>query len=146
MTRLTDAEILDRHRQSLGEAHRACQNLAKFADPTIIGLKAPDYLNLKAALDALIGSSRQLGTLRGDARWIRYGHVYNQARIMVQGYFADKKWMTFGKMTALFELGHRRLDELDMKTGVIGPILPQRSSEWLIMPPVRTLSPQRTMH
>ncbi len=141
MTRLTDAEILDRHRESLGDASTACQALARFADPEMIGLKGGHYVELKRSLDKLEGSCRQLGTLRSDARWIRLGAVYGRARINVQIMFAGQKWREFGQMKALFELGTRRLAELDAKTGVRSsqPILPHRASSWLWMPSLQPL-------
>lgn len=139
MTRLTDQEILDRHRQSLGEANRACQMLGRFADKDLIGLKGGHYGELKRALDSLEGSARQLGTLRGDARWIRLGAVYGRTRIVIQRMFGRQQWAKFGELRSLFELGERRLEELDAKTGTLGPILPKRASEWLIMPEVRPL-------
>jgi hypothetical protein len=141
VTPLTDAEVLDRHKTSLGEARDACQSLGQFADPLLVGLKGGHYAALKRSLDMLEGSCRQLGTLRADARWIRLGAVYGRARITVQIMFSGQKWADFGKMRTLFELGQRRLAELDMKTGVRSeqPILPQRASEWLHMPSLQPL-------
>ena len=134
---LSEQDIIDRHKQALGEAHRACQNLAKHADPDHVAWKGPQYTALKAALDRLEGSCRQIGTWRGDARWVRLGAVYGRTRISIQSKFVGQKWGYFKELMALFELGKRRLEEMDAKTGVLGPILPQRASEWLWMPPVR---------
>ncbi len=140
MIRLTDAEILDRHRQALGEASRACQELGRFADPLLIGLKGGHYMALKSALDVLEGSARQIGQLRADARWVRLGAVYGRTRITIAPMYGRQAWVEFGKLRSLFDLGERRLGELDMKTGKLGAILPQRASEWLIMPPVTPFS------
>lgn len=141
MTRLTDADVLSRHKESLGDAHTACQALGRFADPELIGLKGGHYAQLKRSLDLLEGSCRQLGTLRSDARWIRLGAVYGRARIGVQIMYSGQQWKKFGEMKALFELGTRRLAELDAKTGVPSgqSINPHRASDWLWMPSLQPL-------
>lgn len=141
MTRLTDAEILARHKESLGDARTACQMLARFADPTLLELKGGHYAELKRNLDMLEGSCRQLAQLRSDARWIRLAAVYGRARITVQIMFAGQQWGDFGKMSALFELGHRRLAELNAKTGMRSSlvILPRRQGEWSYMPSLQPL-------
>jgi hypothetical protein len=149
MTRLTDGEILDRHRQSLSEGREACRQLARFADPELLELKGGHYKVVKDSLDKLIGTCRQLASLRSDTRWTRLSAVYSRARIAVQNMYAAGSWWEFGKLASLFELGERRLAELDMKTGVVGrAILPQRASEWLVMPPLRPLIRPvgRTLH
>jgi hypothetical protein len=145
---LSDREYLDRHKQSLGEAHRACQLLAKNQDPMHLMPRGRHYIDLKDALAALEGSARQLGTLRSDARWIRLGAVYGRTKLLIQPKMREQNWKYFGTLMPLFDLGVRRLAELDVKTGVLGPILPKRASEWLVMPQSGLVLPQSqvTMH
>lgn len=130
---LTETDILSRHVQSLGEASRACQKLGRNADPDYLALRGGDYAELCEALDNLEGSCRQLGHYRGDARWIRLSVVYARAKMAAQPKFVLQKWSWFGELKALFELGERRLDELNARTGRLSadPILPKNAESWL---------------
>ena len=47
---LQEADIIDRHRQSLGDAHRACQELGKNANDDYVAMRGPHYTALKEAL------------------------------------------------------------------------------------------------
>lgn len=140
---ISETEILDRHRQSLGEAHRACQRLGKNADPTYLAPRGHDYGNLKRALDTLEGSARQMAHFRADARWLKLGMLYAKARRAAQAKFVGQRWDYFGELMKLFELGHRRLEELQARTGTHGPILPSRPSEWLHLPDHKVPWPNR---
>lgn len=133
---LTENEILSKHTQALGEAHRACQNLGRNADPEYLAPRGHDYGNLSRALKALEGSARQMAHFRADARWLKLGIVYAKAMRGAQVKFVGQRWGYFNQLMALFELGVRRLDDLqNRKTGTSGPILPTRpASEWLILP------------
>lgn len=71
MGELTETEIVDRHRQALGEAHRACQRLGKNADDDYLAIRGPDYTALKEAVELLEGSARQMAHFRSDARWLK---------------------------------------------------------------------------
>lgn len=134
---LTENEIIDRHQQALGEAHRACQRLGKNADPTHLAPRGHDYGNLKRALDALEGSSRQMAHFRADARWLKLGVLYAKTRRGAQRAFVAQRWAWFGALMPLFVNGQRSMVDLkDMKTGRASssPILPSRPSDWLVMP------------
>lgn len=132
---LTETELFDRHAQSLGEAHRACQELGRNADPNHLAPRGREYAALKKALSDLEGSCRQLAYFRDDARWLKLGIFYAKITRQTQHKFVGQRWAFFNSLMEVFQLGHRRLDELRTnKTGVRGPVLPQRASEWLIMP------------
>lgn len=131
---ITENEILSRHKQALGEAHRACQRLGRNADTDYLAPRGNDYGDLKEALTLLEGSTRQMAHFRADARWLRLGVVYAKAMRIAQVKFVSQKWNAFNDLKELFDIGHRRLEELQVKTGTRGPILPQRASEWLVMP------------
>jgi hypothetical protein len=147
MTHLSESEVLDRHRQSLGEAKRACLALKRHADPNLLELKGPDYMALKKNLEMLETSARQIAHFRSDSRWIRLGAIYGRARIQVQGLYGNRKWLLFGELASLFDRGLVHLAELDKQTGVVGrPILPQRQSEWMWMPQPGSIHRPRVLH
>ena len=146
MGALTERDILDRHRQALGEAHRACQRLGKNADPLYLAPRGHDYGNLKRALEMLEGSARQMAHFREDARWLRLGIVYAKAMRSAQSKFIGQRWAYFNELTKLFALGHRRVEELQAKTGTQGPILPSRPSDWLVLPDHRVPWARGTSH
>lgn len=134
---ITENEILSRHKQALGEAHRACQRLGRNADTDYLAPRGNDYGDLKEALTLLEGSTRQMAHFRADARWLRLGVVYAKAMRIAQVKFVSQKWNAFNELKGLFELGHRRIEELQTRTGTTGPILPQNPSSWLTMPDVK---------
>jgi hypothetical protein len=124
---LSDGEYLDRHRQSLGEAHAACQRLGRQVDRDLRSPRGKDYIALKTAVEMLEGSARQLGQLRSDARWIRLAAYYGRVRLKLQPAYMMERWAWFGGLTAVFELGQKHLADLrDGRTGVRSgvPILP----------------------
>lgn len=132
---LTEQEILDRHAQSLKEARDCCQWLNAQQDDTNHAPRGARYVALRKALDQLEGSARQMAHFRGDARWIRLGTVYARAMQMAQRKYIGQNWGFFGQMIAIFDKGMHSLDELaNRKTEVRGTILPQRPSDWIIMP------------
>lgn len=134
MSGLTETEIMDRHVQALKEARDACQWLAKNADPEWLAPRGRHYGNLKRALKALEGSSRQMAHFRGDGRWIKLGVLYARAMLTVHKAFLRQNWVVFRDIVPLFENGLVRMDDLaTRRTGTTGPILPKRT-DWLIMP------------
>lgn len=147
MSGLSEQEILDRHRQALGEADRACQNLSRNADPDHKAPRGKEYGDLKRALDNLEGSARQMAHHRGDTRWLKLGVVYAKAMRGAQQKFIGQKWAWFAELRQLFHLGHRRLAELaEEKTGRTGLILPKRT-DWLVLPDWRSpFNPAGRLH
>lgn len=147
MSDLTEAEIVDRHCQALGEARTACQALARHADPDMIAPRGHHYVSLKEALNLLEGSCRQLAHYRADTRWLKLGIVYAKAMRTSQRAFIGQRWLDFGKMTSLFDMGLRNMRDLkDQRTGKRGAILPSRPSDWLVLPDHRVPAPLRTVH
>lgn len=143
---LTEAEILDRHVQSLKEGREACRLLAQNQDPLLIAPRGHNYGNLKRALKELEGSARQMNYFREDTRWLKLGVLYGKTIHVCQHLFANQDWAGFGRLMALFENGLLRMEELAMKkTGQRGPILPTRPSSWLIVPNQRPIRPKRLM-
>lgn len=141
---LSEREIIDRHTQALGEAHRACQRLGKNADPEYLAPRGHDYGNLKRALNALEGSARQMAHFREDARWLKLGVLYAKAMRTAQAKFVGQRWGAFNELMKLFENGQRSMADLrDRKTDTRGPILPQRASDWLILPDHKVPRPYR---
>lgn len=134
MTETTESECLAKHKDALGEAHRACQRLGKNAAEGVLKPRGRDYANLKTALEELEGSARQIAMFRRDARWLRLGILYAKTLQGCQRRFVGQRWTFFRDLMPLFENGKVQLEQLQAKTGVIGAILPQRASEWLIMP------------
>ena len=142
VTSLTEREVLDRHMQALGEAHRACQNLGRNADNQYLAPRGQDYGELKEALEHLEGSARQMSHFRSDARWIRLGILYAKVMRTAQASFVAatidyRRWNDFNKLMPLFVNGKRQLQDLQQRTGVLGPILPQNPSSWLVMPDLK---------
>lgn len=140
---------MSRHRDALGEAHRACQALGSQVDPEKAAPRGRHYADLTKALKALEGTCRQMAHFRGDMRWVRLQFVYVRVMQVKQARFVSQNWAWFGKLTDLFVLGKRRLAELnEQKTGVRGPILAQRPSEFLTLPepPKLWTPPGTTIH
>lgn len=143
---VTEAEILDRHVQSLKEAREACRLLAQNQDPLLIAPRGHNYGNLKRALGQLEGTCRQMNYNREDTRWIRLGILYGKTIHACQHLFANQDWAGFGRLTAMFENGLVRVKELaTAKTGQRGPMLPTRPSSWLIVPDQKPIRPKRVM-
>jgi hypothetical protein len=142
MGSLTEQEVLDRHLQALGEAHRACHNLGRNADIDILKPRGQDYGELKEALEALEGSARQMSHFRSDARWVRLGILYAKVMRTAQASFVAatidyRRWNDFNRLMPLFANGKRHLQDLQARTGTLGPILPQNPSSWLVLPDLR---------
>jgi hypothetical protein len=142
MSSLTEKEVLDRHVQALGEAHRACQALGRNANNEYLAPRGQDYGELREALEALEGSARQMSHFRSDARWIRLGVLYAKVMRTAQASFVAatidyRRWNDFNKLMPLFVNGKRQLHDLQARTGVTGPILPQNPSNWLVLPDLR---------
>lgn len=136
MSDLTEGEILSRHKAALGEAREACQFLARNADPMLIAPRSHHYRTLRAALNALEGSSRQMAHWREDARWLKLGIHYAKAMRIAQRLFANMNWLEFQRLGIMFENGSRHLDELaQRRTGHVGMILP-KNTDFLRMPEV----------
>lgn len=145
---LTEIEIFDCHQQALGEAREACQMLGRNADPEYINLRGNWYAKLKKALDMLEGSARQIGNLRSDARWLRFGIHYARIRIGAQAKYGAHQWAWFTQLIKVLEVDLRTLQELSQRrTGVNSsqPILPQNASHWLQMPEYRAPDPRRRL-
>jgi hypothetical protein len=138
---LTEAEILDRHQDALGIAHRSCQSLGRNAADDYLAPRGQDYGELKEALELLEGSARQMAHFRADARWLKLGILYAKVMRKAQASFIAQRWNDFNKLMPLFVTGKRHLQDLQMKTGTRGPILPQRPSDWLIMPDLPLMRP-----
>lgn len=131
----TEQDIIDRHMQALGEAQRACQRLGRNADPDFLAPRGHDYGNLKRALQALEGTARQMCHWRQDTRWLKLGILYAKAMRLAQVKFVGQRWAAFNEMTKLFDRGLREMEELKTRrTGQIGPVLPSRPTDWLILP------------
>lgn len=146
MSDLTENDILDRHRDALGLAHRACQNLGRNAADDYLAPRGTDYGNLKEALELLEGSARQMAHFRADARWLKLGILYAKAMRLAQVKFIGQKWNAFNQMMPLFVTGKKHLEDLQMKTGTRGPILPNRPSDWLVMPDWKSPFMQGQLH
>ena len=134
---LTESDLIQRHAQSLREAHGACQKLGLNADPTYIAPRGHLYAELKRALEHLEGSCRQLAAFRSDARWIKLGIVYAKTTRAAQKAMVGQRWLWFRDLMPLFENGMRRMDELrNMRTGRLSSdaILPANPSSWLNLP------------
>lgn len=137
----SEHEIIEQHRASLREARECCLKLRKNAvEPSPRGAV---YMDLKAALKRLEGTCRQMGHMRGDARWFRLATVYAgreqtiaasrtgtearqfaSAEVLARRYFLCGEWLAFGGLAQLFALGLRRLDELaERKTERAGTLI-----------------------
>lgn len=141
MSDLTELEILDRHRDALGLAHRACQRLGQNARDDYLAPRGQHYGELKEALELLEGSARQMAHFRADARWLKLGVLYAKTMRIAQVKFIGQKWNAFNQMMPLFVNGKKHLEDLQMKTGTRGPILPQNPSSWLVMPDLKIPMP-----
>ena len=121
--------------------------LAKNADPERAAPRGRHYRALRDALSALEGTCRQLAHWREDTRWLKLGIVYAKAMRVAQQNFARQDWLGFKELSALFELGVRRMDELATKrTERVGMILPKRT-DWLILPDAKPIYPaMRRVH
>lgn len=143
MSDLTENELIDRHRQSLIDAHSACQVLGRNADTDILMPRGKHYLKLKQSLELLEGSARQMAHFREDARWLKLGILYAKATRVAQKHYVQLNWKAFTMMMTIFEQGHRHLNDLNAKTGKMGAILPARPSDFLLMPDFRVPGRQR---
>lgn len=146
---LSEAEVLDRHQQALGEAHAACQRLGASADPDRIMLRQGQYAALQKALKHLEGSCRQMAHFRSDARWVRLDTLYARLIHASQAKFVGQDWAWFSKIMPVFERGLRSMNDLkDMRTGRLTsqPILPANPSSWLVFPDYRPPGPQIIRH
>lgn len=147
---LTDREVQDRHRQSLGEAKAACLELARFQDHALIAPRGRHYVILKEALARLEGSARQLGYLRDDTRWMALGIQYAKIKQACQVWFIGQRWKRFELLAPAFDRWQRDLEDLaTRRTGKRGPILPTPGNmNWLIMPDWRSpfRMPRESVH
>lgn len=126
---LTEAEIMAQHQASLRQARECCLKLQRNA--VEVSPRGAVYMDLKAALKRLEGTCRQMGHMRGDARWFRLATLYAgrelriaasrtgaearqapSAEVLARKYLLTGDWLKFGQLAALFELGLRRADEL----------------------------------
>lgn len=138
MSGLSEVEILSKHKQSLSEARDACLWLAKNQDPEYIAPRGRHYRNLRTALKELEGTCRQLSMFRSDARFTRLGMVYAKAMLIARKHFVVHNWKAFKQLSDLFIRGLVEMEALSTRrTGALGPILPQRPSDWIIMPEVK---------
>lgn len=148
MSDLSEAEIIDRHIQSLGEARSACIELGRNADPDYIAVRGPHYKKLKEALDLLEGSARQMCAWRSDTRWLPLGIHYAKVMRSVQKWFVKQQWAKFRLLAPMFENGLRQMQDLkDRKTGRRGSILIENPSSLLWLPDhVPTLRGPGSLH
>lgn len=132
---LTENEVLSKYVECLSEGRELCMLLARNADPEKVGPRGGIYSKLRTALRELEGCCRQMNYMREDARWVKMGIMWAKAmRIALDAYTAHN-WLKFGKLAELFDNGLKRMRDLaDARTGVRGAILPQRPSDWLILP------------
>ncbi len=129
---LTESEIIDRHRQSLQEAHAECkwltaQERSKW-ERSAARPRGEHYVKLREALNRLEGSCRQMMYWRADARWLKLANLYARAMPMCQRWYLAQKWLAFDTLAPLFEAGMARMNYLaEMRTGVLSstPILPE---------------------
>lgn len=143
MSDLTEMECLSKHKEALGEAHRACQHLGRNAGEGVLKPRGHDFHMLKTALKELEGSARQVAHYRADARWLRLGILYARVAMKCQVWFVGQRWKNFHDLMPLFINGQGQLEQLQGKTGTLGPILPQRASDWLWMPPYASPRPDK---
>jgi hypothetical protein len=150
---LSEVEVVDKFLESLGEAAAACRALASQADPERAAPRGRHYVVLKVSLKAIEGCCRQMATFRSDARWLKLGAIYGRALLLCQPKFVGQNWAWFGKIPESLDYARKSLLDLkDQKTGVRSskPILPERASDWLIMPEIRPSLPGlpqgRTLH
>lgn len=152
MSDLSEQEILSKHEQCLKEGADACAWLGRRADPEQMFPAGPHYRKLRTAIRELEGTSRQMAQWRADARWVRLGVFWAKVLRTARKEFARHGWSELGRLRAAFEKGSHAMQELrDAKTGTLGPILPQRASNWLILPednpePRRLILPASTIH
>ncbi len=132
---LTENEILAKYVDALGVGRDMCHMLARNADPDKIAPRGQQYGNLRRALRDLEGCCRQMNYMREDTRWVKLGVMYARAMQVAFKLYSKQNWMEIGKLAGLFVDGLRRMQDLaNMKTGKRGVILPQRPSDWLILP------------
>src|SRR5262249_27521279 len=127
-----------RYAQSLKEARQHCVELGRQADPQLIAPRGWRYAELRQKVTQLEGCSRQMAHFRADARWVRLGVQFAKMLQLIQRLFIGQKWLEFRRLGEVFGLHMRNCEELATgKTGRLasqGPILPQRASDWIIVP------------
>ena len=123
-----------------------CQRLGSQLDPEKAEPRGWQYAALRDHIGLLEGTSRQMAAFREDARWIRLGVQYAKLRRSAQKHFIAQRWKAFTQMMPIFEAGLRSVADLaEQKTGGIGPVLPKRPSDWLILPEHRPFDLRRTL-
>lgn len=143
---LSEQEVITKFQQSLCEGRDACLWLARNADPEWLAPRGRHYRLLKTALSELEGCARQLSAFRDDTRWLPLGILYGaKAARLAQTYFVQLKWVKFKDLAQVFDVGLARMEELQKKTGRIGPILPKRT-DFLILPPHITPTRERLIN
>lgn len=146
MSALTEQEIITKFQQSLKEGRDACAWLAKNADPEWLAPRGRHYRLLKTALSELEGCARQMSAFRDDSRWLPLGILYGaKTSRLAQKYFVHLDWGKFADLAKVFDLGLIRLNELQMKTGRTGAILPKRT-DWLLLPNHTPPRPRSLIH
>ncbi len=125
----TEAEIISQHQASLRQARERCLILQKNqVEPRP---SFAHHIALLGACKRLEGTCRQMGHMRGDARWFRLATLYmgNEATLpasrtgveartqrsagdMVNRLYNSRNWAGFGQLAELFERGMRQVDEL----------------------------------
>ncbi len=121
--------------------------LARNADPMLAAPRGHHYRNLRTAIRALEGSSRQMAHWREDARWLKLGIHYAKAAQVAQRLFMHMNWLAFQHFAVMFETGHRHMDDLaNLRTLRRGAILP-KNTDFLRMPELMPRQPSgRLMH
>ena len=134
MAHLTENEVADRMRSSLKEAIQACKDLA------VKSRAGAPYDRLRDNLALIEGSCRQMAAFRGDATWLPFGmymaECHKRAGGWLRGYVDNGIHVTWspGHINKVFVTLAAQLvavlDALDVKvdakTGVNGPVLPER--------------------
>lgn len=128
MSHLTEQEII------------ACltENLrlgAENGDKLAAGERGPIYLTFRENLRLVEGCCRQMASWRGDTRWLPFGMKVAEAQKRCGDWLRAKEpaWRFSGLAEILrFALGEAKKLET-MKTGTIGPILPE-----MMVAPTRT--------
>lgn len=121
MSELTEVEVWDRLRTSLRAAIDLSKKLA------FIPAQGPNYQQLIIELQYVEDASRQMGAMRSDMRWHRFGYemasFHQRAGDIIRSYGARQ---IFLRMAKTMEFMLARVDELKTaKTGRLGMILPK---------------------
>lgn len=137
MSHLTENEVLDRMRTSLGEAIQASRDLA------IRSRYGAPYQRLRDHLSLIEGCCRQMAAFRGDATWLPLGimmaECHKRAGGWIRGYSHQGVHIVMapGQTNEVFLSLASKLSLMlgvvnahaAAKTGTLGPVLPAKPLE-----------------